>query len=236
MRDRLLGLGHDAVVGSHEQHGDVGHLGAACPHGGEGLVSRRVEEGDLPPVAVDLVRADVLRDAPGLGGDDRGLADRIQQGRLAVVDVPHDRHHGGPRHEIGLVVLVGLRLFVLIRCVLDRQLALGSELGPDELDLVVCQGLRDRDRLPQAHHEHDDLGRRHAEGLRQVAHSDARLDGDRTGRSDNLARGLRPGCLALALLLTGVARPRGGIVDHDAPLAPLAGTTLTRPHGPVWSV
>ena len=31
----------------HDQHDDVGHLGAARAHGGEGLVARRVEEGDL---------------------------------------------------------------------------------------------------------------------------------------------------------------------------------------------
>ena len=45
--DRLLGLRHDAVVGRHHQDDDVGHLGAAGAHGGEGLVARRVEEGDL---------------------------------------------------------------------------------------------------------------------------------------------------------------------------------------------
>ena len=44
--DGLDRLGHDAVVGRHHQHHDVGDLGAAGPHGGEGLVARRVDEGD----------------------------------------------------------------------------------------------------------------------------------------------------------------------------------------------
>ena len=44
--DGLDGLGHDAVVGRHHQHDDVGDLGAAGPHGGERLVARGVDEGD----------------------------------------------------------------------------------------------------------------------------------------------------------------------------------------------
>ena len=44
--DGLDGLGHDAVVGRHHQHDDVGDLGAPGPHGGERLVARRVDEGD----------------------------------------------------------------------------------------------------------------------------------------------------------------------------------------------
>ena len=67
VRDRLARLRHHAVVGGDDQHGDVGHLGAAGAHGREGLVARRVEEGDLAAVDVGLVGADVLGDAAGLG-------------------------------------------------------------------------------------------------------------------------------------------------------------------------
>ena len=45
--DRLDRLRHDAVVGRHHQHDDVGHLGAAGAHRGEGGVAGRVDEGDL---------------------------------------------------------------------------------------------------------------------------------------------------------------------------------------------
>ena len=44
--DRLDRLGHHTVVGGHDEHGDVGRLGAAGAHGGERLVTRRVDEGD----------------------------------------------------------------------------------------------------------------------------------------------------------------------------------------------
>ena len=100
--DRLDGLRHDAVVGGDDEHGDVGDLGAAGAHGGERLVARRVEERDLAPVGhVDLVGADVLGDAAGLGVDDRRLADGVEERRLAVVDVAHDGDDRRPGLERG---------------------------------------------------------------------------------------------------------------------------------------
>ena len=90
-------LRHDAVVGRDDQHDDVGRLGAAGAHQGEGLVTRRVEEDDAAPLDVHVVGADVLRDAPGLGGGHIRLADRVEQRGLAVVDVAHDGDHRRPR-------------------------------------------------------------------------------------------------------------------------------------------
>ena len=105
--DGLDRLRHDAVVGRHHQHDDVGDLGAARAHGGEGLVARRVDEGDLLPVRRrHLVGADVLRDAAGLARRHVGLADGVEQRRLAVVDVAHDGDDGRAR----LQVLVDVRL------------------------------------------------------------------------------------------------------------------------------
>ncbi len=46
--DGLDRLRHDLVIGRDDEHHDVGDLGTAGPHGGERLVARRVEEGDLP--------------------------------------------------------------------------------------------------------------------------------------------------------------------------------------------
>ena len=51
-------------------------------------VSRKVI---FRPSIIGLVGADVLRDPAGLGLDHRGLANRVEQRRLAVVDVAHDR-------------------------------------------------------------------------------------------------------------------------------------------------
>jgi hypothetical protein len=199
-------------------------------------VTGRVEERDLAAVVLGLVRADVLRDPARLRLDDGRLADRIQQRRLAVVDVAHDRDDRRPRREICLVVLEDLRLFVLVGGVADRQLALRGELGGDQLDLVVTQRLRDGHGLAEAHHEHDDLRRRHAERLGEVANGEAGLDRDWACDRRDLAGLLRARGLAFPLLLARIARPGSGVVDHDAPLAARAGASLTGPHGPVRPV
>ena len=172
VRDRLARLRHDAVVGGDDEDRDVGDLRAAGAHGGERLVARRVEEGD--PAAVDdgLVGADVLRDPARLGVDDGGLANRVEQRRLAVVDVTHDRDDRRPRGEILVGVLEDLGLGVVVGRVLDHDLAL--DLGGDERDDFVGQRLRDRDHLAEAHHDLDDLRDGDAERGGEILDADAR--------------------------------------------------------------
>ena len=108
MVDGFDGLRHDAVVGCHDQDRDIGRLGAAHTHGGEGFVAGGIQEGDLPAVDLDHVCTDVLRDAAGFAGGDVGLADRIQQGCLAVVDVAHDADHRRSGHHVLFLVLNGI--------------------------------------------------------------------------------------------------------------------------------
>ena len=131
--DRLVGLRHDAVVGGDDDHRDVGDLGAAGAHRGEGLVAGGVEEGDRLVVVVDLVGADVLGDAAGLAGGDLGLADRVEQRGLAVVDVAHDRDHRRTVDQLLLGVLELRRLGLLLGGGDDLDLAvvlLGDRLAP----------------------------------------------------------------------------------------------------------
>ena len=210
--DRLLRLRHHAVVGGDDEHGDVGHLRAAGAHGGERLVARRVEERDAATVVVGLVGADVLGDAACLGRDDGGLADRVEQRRLAVVDVAHDRDDRRARLERLLGVLEDLRLAVVVVGVLDRHLAL--ELGGDQHHLVVGERLRGRLHLAEVHQELDDLRHRDPERLREVAQRDAGLDG-RRGRSARRpraaggGRGRGPVARALALARAGASAAAG---------------------------
>ena len=75
-------------------------LGAAGAHHRERFVARRVEEDDAAAVDLDRVRADVLRDAAGFALGDLRLADRVEQRRLAVVDVAHDRDDRRARREV----------------------------------------------------------------------------------------------------------------------------------------
>ena len=97
--DRLDRLRHDAVVGSHDQHDDVGDFRSARAHGGERGMARRVDEGDrLAAGRDDLIGADVLSDAAGFARDHIGVADRVEQRGLAVVDMAHDGDDGRARH------------------------------------------------------------------------------------------------------------------------------------------
>jgi hypothetical protein len=76
--DRLDGLRHDAVVCRYYQHRDVGHLSASRPHCRKRRVTRRVKECQGGAVIIDLVSADVLRDAASFAVDDFGVPDSVQ--------------------------------------------------------------------------------------------------------------------------------------------------------------
>ena len=70
--DRLDGLRHDAIVGRDDQDHDIGDFGAAGTHAGKRFVARRIDENDLLAVVVDVISADVLRDAAGFFVGDVG--------------------------------------------------------------------------------------------------------------------------------------------------------------------
>ncbi len=187
--DRLLGLRHDAVVGGDDDDGDVGHLGAAGAHRREGGVAGGVEEGDRLLVFMDLVGADVLGDAAGLAGGDLGLADRVQQRGLAVVDVAHDRDHRRTRDEV-LVGVGELRLLgLLVGGGDDLQLAV--VLVGDRPDRLVGQGLGERRHLAHHHQFFDHLGRGQAQRLGDLAHGGAGVDLGRLGLGRRLRLGRR---------------------------------------------
>jgi hypothetical protein len=95
-----------------------------------------------------VVRADVLRDAARLAGDHVGLADVVEERRLAVVDVAHDGDHGRARHERLLVDRVGLVL-AEVGAVLRLTHRLEAELRGDDLDLVEVEPLVDGDHQPR---------------------------------------------------------------------------------------
>ena len=101
---RLNRLRHDAVVGCDHEDRDVGDLRTTSTHGGERLVTRGVDEGDLALCALvlgdHLVRTDVLGDSTGFTGNDVGVADRVEQASLTVVDVAHDRDDWRASNEV----------------------------------------------------------------------------------------------------------------------------------------
>ena len=93
----------------------------------------KVMRRSLPSTSVcDLVGTDVLGDATGLLVDDVGVAQRVEELGLSVVDVTHDGHDRRTRREVVLVALVGAELEVEGL----EQLAV-LVLGRDDLDDVV---------------------------------------------------------------------------------------------------
>ena len=219
--DGLQGLGADAVVGRHHQHGHVGDLGAAGAHGGEGLVARGVEEGDLAlPVRVGhfhLVGTDVLGDAAGLAGRHPGLADGIEQAGLAVVDVAHHRHHRRAADQVGQVALLD-HLHGLLGRGLHVVLEHGhAELLGHRLDRGEIEGLGDGGDDPLEEEGFDDLGALHPEPVGQLLHREVALRHDQ--HLGPLVLGLAGGAQlhgTAALALTGgfllaLAHRHGGL-------------------------
>jgi hypothetical protein len=134
-----------------------------------------------------------------------------------VVDVPHDGDDGRPRLEIFVAVLELLRLELLFRGVLDRDLAL--ELSGDDLDLLVRERLRRRPHLPERHQDLDELGHRDAERLRKILDGDAGLDGDGAARGCRGSRAWSRRRCAIPWLPT-VPAAGAPTFDDDAALAP----------------
>ena len=112
--DRFARLRHDPVVGRDHQDDHVGDFRAAGAHERERLMARGVQEHDASRVDPHVVGADVLRDSARLAFGDPRLADRIEQGGLPVVDVPHDRDHRGAHDEIACLHVFGLDLQQLL--------------------------------------------------------------------------------------------------------------------------
>ena len=240
--DRLQRLGHHAVVGGDHQDRDVGDLGAACAHGREGLVTGRVEEDDAPAVVGDLAGADVLGDAAALAAGDVGRADGVEKARLAVVDVAHDGHDRGARHELGRV---GVLEEDLLGGLGDGRLAVGlgrlrggrlgdlvAEFAGHQAGRVAVDQLVDRGEDAALDQLADDVRDVHAEQLGELLDRQRRGDLDRAtlGRVDDLddrraALERRAGGLAGT---APVARPaaatrHGGLLGHASGVRPATG-------------
>jgi len=154
--DGLHGLGHDGVVGGDDDDYQVGDLGAAGTHGGKGLVTGGVEEGDAAAVGeLDIVGSDVLGDAAGLTGDDVGLADVVQQRGLTVVHMTHDGDDGRTLDQVCGIIGLFLNLVLVIR---SDELDLITELLGYEHQGVGVQALVDGYHQSQVHAGLDDLG------------------------------------------------------------------------------
>ena len=218
MVDGLDRLRHDAIVSSDDEDSDIRDLGAARTHGREGLMARRVEEDDLLALAVDLVGTDVLRDAAGLVRLNVRVADAVEQRRLAVVDMAHDRDDRRAELQRLRIILDfrDLRRVYLWRQLFARHAEFGShEGGRIKVDFLV-------DRRHDAHHEEllDDFSGRVAHLGREV------LDGNRLLQLDvlrmrdlDLRRLLAAALVVAAPAVAIAAEAVRAVVPAAAPIA-----------------
>ena len=232
---RLDRLGHHPVVRGDDEHHDVGGFGATGAHGGEGLVARRVDEGQRAAVLFDLVRTDVLGDTAGLTGDHVRVADAVEELGLAVIDVAHDGDDRRTMRLVGVLAFVVLvvelqqllQLDLLLFARID-ELDLGADLGREQLDHVVGQRLRGRDHLALLHQEPDDVGRGAVDLRSELLRRGGALDHHDTfghrGLVGRVGRGVHRLQLVTATTATALSTLRRADVarhrDHDPGLRP----------------
>ncbi len=148
--DRLLRLRHHAFVGGDHQHDDVGDLGAARAHRSERLVAGSIDERDRAAVGLDGVRADVLRDSAELARGHVGVANRVEQRGLAVIDMAH---HGDDRRSGNALAdddLLG-RFFDNLLGVEGYVLNAVAELAGEQRGGVNVEHLVERRHLAEFH-------------------------------------------------------------------------------------
>ena len=205
-------------------------------------MTRGVDEGDPALVAVDLggdlVGADVLGDPTGLLVDHVGVAERVEQLGLSVVDVTHHGHDRRPDDQVGLVALVltelevegleQLAVLVLGRDDLDDVV----ELLAEQLERRVVDRLGRGDHLAEAEQHLHELGRVDADPVGEVGQRGAARepDGLAVALADAHAADRR-GLHGLELLATGplglaaASRRAAGATEGTLGRATLAGTT-----------
>ena len=130
-----------------------------------------IEEGQhLTVLRFHLIGADMLGDAPGFASRHLGVADRIQQRRLAVV---HMAHHGDDRRA-------GLQIFRLVGFGLDHVLDIRignphhpvAELLDDQLGRIGVDRLVLGDHEPHVHQRLDHIGHALGHPVGKLLHDD----------------------------------------------------------------
>ena len=170
MVDSLYCLRHHPVVSRHHDNGDVGDLGPAGTHSGEGLVTRSIDKGNLAALVSllqgHLVGTNVLGNTASFAFHHVGVANSVQQLGLAVVYVTH---HGDHRRScfqgVDIVQFLGRQVNVkgfqqfAILVLGGNHLDVVAQLGPQQGEGVFVQGLRGGNHLSHVEqHRHQSGG------------------------------------------------------------------------------
>jgi hypothetical protein len=122
------------------------------------------------------VNADMLGDAASFPGHDIGFADRIEQGRLAVIDMAHDGDDGRARNRRAFFVRPVKKTFLDIGFgdAFDRM----AQFLGDQLRGIGFDHVGDRRHLALFHQELDDVNRAFGHAVGEL------LNGDRLRQHD----------------------------------------------------
>src|SRR5262249_6385129 len=111
MVERFDRLRHNAFVRRDHQDYDVSDLRATRAHRSERLMTGSVDKGDRPAIYFNGVRTDMLCDTAEFLRRDVGMANRVEQRGLAVVNVSHHGDHRRARHEFAVGDFLGAVFF-----------------------------------------------------------------------------------------------------------------------------
>ena len=241
MGDRLHRLRHQAVVRRHHQDDDVGDVRATRTHLRERLMARRVEEGDLRLVLQrDLVRADMLGDAARFAAHHVGAAQGIEQRRLAVIDMTHDRDDRRTRLQRLLGIVDRVVGQILVDIADARQVV--AELRDEQLGGILVDRLRHGDGHAHLEQRLDEVGTLLSHAVGEFLHGDclgddhvADLLGLRLARTTGattllLTRTLQRGERSSACTIAIAERAVDGELARGATIVALA-VTLLRTRG-----
>ena len=100
MADGFLGLWHDVVIGRNYDNSNIGNLGTTGTHGGKGLVSWGVKEGNTLLATLEGYRVGtyVLGDTTTLSGNYIFITDMVKQGGFPVIHMPHNGYYRRTRN------------------------------------------------------------------------------------------------------------------------------------------
>ena len=140
MVDRFNCLGHNAVVCCYDQNGNVCTLCASGTHGCKRLMARRIQKCDLLTTCIYGISADMLGDATCFTGRYMSLADGVQQGGFAMIDMAHNRNNRRT-YNLLLRIIFNLRnlgwiFFRRQRLHIDPEFVTDQRCGV-EIDILV---------------------------------------------------------------------------------------------------
>ena len=157
MTDGFDGLRLDAVVSSNDQYSDIRCMSASGTHCRECFVSRCIQEYDLLTIDFNFGCTDVLSDPSGFLGSYVRFTDRIQQGRLTVVNVTHNSDDRSSRLQIFFFIFEGFDsfLFCLFLDLADSHLQ--THFFSQQHYCIFIQILVYVSHNAHLHQRHDDL-------------------------------------------------------------------------------